>query len=278
MSGADGAAPRDAASGADSRVRLYRSPLRLAVSPSPWRSGWYLAGYVFATGWVLFAAGLLATVTTAVCAFTLAVIPLMVGAAAVLEGCANVERLRLRQVMPVPVTAAYRRAAGQRLAARAATRWRDPATWRDVAYLVGLWPPLFVLDTAVLAIWAALLACVTLPAWYWAPWMRYHGRDYHGFSLGFYYPHGPYGPGRIGYFIGSLPAALAAAAVGLAGFLFFSYVLVITARAHARVARTLLRPPADPLAEAKEVLAAPGPLGPLQTQVQNGGHAVGRSP
>ena len=36
-------------------LRLYRNPLRLAVSASPWRAAWYLAVYVFVTGWALFA-------------------------------------------------------------------------------------------------------------------------------------------------------------------------------------------------------------------------------
>jgi len=38
---------------------------------------------------------------------------------------------------------------------------------------------------------------------------------------------------------------------------------VVTARAHAQIARALLRAPADPLAPARKVLAGPGPLGPL---------------
>jgi hypothetical protein len=37
-------------------------------------------------------------------------------------------------------------------------------------------------------------------------------------------------------------------------------VVMATARAHARVARALLRAPGDPLAAAKDVLAHPGPL------------------
>ena len=40
----------------------------------------------------------------------------------------------------------------------------------------------------------------------------------------------------------------------------FSYLLVLTARTHATVARTLLRPPEDPLAQAKDLLRRPGPL------------------
>ena len=59
------------------------------------------------------------------------------------------------------------------------------------------------------------------------------------------------------------PKAWLAAAGFLAAFLLFSYVLVLTARAHARIARAVLGAPADPLAPAKEVLTHPGPLGPL---------------
>ena len=53
-------------------------------------------------------------------------------------------------------------------------------------------------------------------------------------------------------------------------FLLFNYVLVLTGRSHVRIARSLLRAPADPLADAKEVLARPGPLGPLTRQPANG--------
>ncbi len=68
----------------------------------------------------------------------------------------------------------------------------------------------------------------------------------------------------MGLYVDSFPKALLAAAGFLVLFLIFSYVLVATARAHAAVARALLGPPADPLAGAKDVLAGPGPLGPLK--------------
>ncbi len=265
-SNGSGASGRPPADGGGTRLRLYRNPLRLAVSPSLWRAAWFLAVYVFAVGWVLFAVVLTATVTAAVLLITLAGIPLLVAAAAVLRWCAGVERGRLRQVLAGPVRARYRPAAGG-LLAEARGRWQDPATWRDVAYLVGLWAPLFVLDTIVLSVWLTFLAGVTLPAWYWAPrgnaGLGYTSRTtVHGVTLG-YFPHGPHGPGGVGLYVDSLPTALLAAAGFLVLFLIFSYALVATARAHASVARVLLRAPADPLAPAKEVLAGPGPLGPL---------------
>jgi hypothetical protein len=74
---------------------------------------------------------------------------------------------------------------------------------------------------------------------------------------------------------GSKPASRARRAFGLV-LLIFNYVIVATGRAHARMARALLRPPADPLAAARGVLAGPRPLGPLTTR--SNGAASGRSP
>jgi Putative sensor len=239
----------------DPPLRLYRNPFRLLVSAGLWRAAWYLAGYVFAVGWVLFAAGLTATVTAAAFAITLAGLPLLIAAAEVLRWCADVERARLRPVLTVAVGGGYRDVSGTGLIARARERWRDPATWRDAAYLIGLWGPLFILDTAVLAIWVTLLGLATLPVWYWAP----------------------RGNAGVGRYVDTLPRALLAAAIFAMAFLLFNYVVVLTARVHAAVAQSLLHAPIDPLAEAKEVLAVPGPLGPLQDTISSGspvGHST----
>jgi Putative sensor len=272
---ADGAAARRAGGiASDTRLRLYRNPVRLVFSAGPWRAAWYLSGYVFVTGWLLFAATFTATVTAAVFAITLAGIPLLVAASAVLRGCADVERVRLRQVLTAPARGGYRAVTRPGVMAQLKTRWQDPATWRDVAYLIGLWVPLFILDTVVLTVWLTLLAGITLPAWYWAPWQDIHGKTYHGYQLG-YFPNGPHGHPGYGLYVDTLPKALLAAAVFAVLFLLFNYVVVITARAHAATARSVLRAPADPLAEAKEVLAGPGPLGPLIDRTQNEGAPVG---
>jgi Putative sensor len=261
------------------RLALFGNPLRLLLSASPWRAAWYLSGYVFVTGWVLFTAAFTATVTAAAFAITLAGIPLLIAAAAVLRWCAGVERAWLRRVVTAPPRGGYRPVPAAGLIAQARSRWRDPATWRDVAYLIGLWGPLFVLDTTVLTVWLTLLAGITLPAWYWAP-RGNAGLGYtsptltHGVVFG-YFPHGPNGRGGVGLYVDTLPKALLGAAIFAVLFLVFDYVLVQTARAHAAVARSLLRAPTDPLAEAREVLAGPGPLGPLQGRKQNGGVPVG---
>ena len=246
-----------------SRLPLYRNPLRLAVSGSTWRAAGFLAGYVFVAGWLLFAVAFTATVTAAVFMITLAGIPLLVAASAVLRGCASAERARLRPVLAGPVRGGYRPVTRPGILAQVRTRWRDPATWREVAYLIGLWPLLFALDTTVLAVWITLLAGVTMPAWYWAPPQTFgNGQTAHGVQLG-YFPDGPHGPGSWGIYVDTLPKACLAAACFLVAFLLFNYVLVLTAQAHARIGRALLRAPGDPLAEVKEVLTRPGPLGPL---------------
>jgi Putative sensor len=246
-----------------SKLNLRLDPVRLLFSAGLWRGIGYLIGYLVLGG-PLFSIALSVVTTVGVLSFTLFGIPLAIAGAAVVHWCGAVERGRLRGVFDTPVKADYPPLPPRGLIARARACWTDRATWREFAYLVGLFPSLFTLDTAVVAIWAWFASWITLPLWYWAPWIDYHGVRYHGFQLGFYFPQGrPGGPGAVGVFIDTLPKALMAAGLGLAGVLIFNYVVVATARMHARVARALLRPPADPLAEVKAALAAPGPLGPL---------------
>jgi hypothetical protein len=243
-----------------SELSLRRDPIRLLLSRGLWRCVWYLLGYL-AVGWVLFAVAVAVAVGGAGLSVTLAGLPVLVAAAAAIRWCADVERARLRPMAGGPVAGSYRQVAGSGVMARLRSRWRDPATWRDVAYVVGLFVPLLALDTIVLAVWWASLAAITLPIWYWVPWQTIHGVRYHGSQLG-YFPNGPHGPDHWGLYVDTLPKALAVAAVGLILFLLFNYILVAAARAHAAVARGLLGAADDPLREAKEVLGRPGPLSP----------------
>jgi hypothetical protein len=252
--------------GRGAKLSLRRDPVRLLCSAGLWSSAGFLAGYLLVS-WVLFSVAFTAVMTAAVFAITLAGIPLLAAAAGVVRGCANVERGRLRQLFAEPVLGSYRTVAAPGIMAQARVRWRDPATWRDVAYLIGLWLPLYALDLIVLSVWLVFLAGITLPAWYRFPSSDFGNTSAHGVQLG-YFPNGPHGHGGYGFFIATLPQAFLAAAVCLILFLLFNYVLVATARAHARVARSLLRPPADPLAGAREVLAGPRPLGPLKTKTE----------
>jgi hypothetical protein len=261
---ADLAAGQGAAQlGSRSKLVLRLDPVRLLFSRSLWRAVGYLTGYLV-FGWLLFSITVTVVTTVGVLSFTLFGIPLAIAAASVVHWCAGVERWRLRAVFDAPVEASYPPLPPRGLLTRARACWSDRATWREFAYMVGLFVPLLGLDVVVVAIWAWFASWITLPLWYWAPWVDYHGIRYHGYQLGFYFPQGrPGGPGTVGVFIDTLPKALIAAGIGLVGFLIFNYLIVVTARMQARVARALLRPPVDPLAEVKAALATPGPLGPL---------------
>ena len=243
---------------------LRRDPVSLLFSGTLWASTWYLLAYLV-VGPVLFAIALTAVLTGAVLSVTLVGLPVLVAAAAVIRGCASFERVRL-PAMGGGVRGGYREFTGSGLLARLRTWWTDPALWRDVAYLLGLMAPLLTLDFAVTGIWLILLAGITLPAWYRFPHQSFTigvngggSASFHGVQLG-YFPHGPHGSGSWGLYVDTLPKALIAAGVCLVLFLLFNYVLVATARLHAAIARALLRAPADPLREAKEILGRPGPL------------------
>jgi len=234
-----------------------RDPLRLAFSKAPWAGAWYLFASLFA-GTALFGITLAAVACGVVFGVTVAGIPLLIAAAGVVRWCADAERARLRPLLG-SIATRYNEATGQGLLGRLGTRWRDPATWRDVAYLLGLYVPLFALGLTVVTIWLVLAAGITLPIWYRVPWQTIHGVRYHGYQLG-YFPNGPHGHPGYGFYIDTLPRALLAAAVFLILFLLFNYVVVAAARLHAVTARALLRAPEDPLRQAREILSRPGPL------------------
>ncbi len=249
----------------DWRVRAYRNPVRLAFSASPWRAIAYLVSYLVVSG-VLFAVALSAGLVALILSITIVAIPLLIAAAWVIRGCASAERWRLRLVVTDPVRGGYLPPSEDGLWHAARSRWTASATWRDLGYVVGLWPAMFVLDAVVVAIWATLLAGITLPAWYSHISDACVGgctaHNVPGLMIG-HYPHGPHGPGGWGLYVDSLAAALLVAAGSAVLWLLFNYVLVGTARLHGQVARAVLRHPIDPLAPAKNVLAGPGPLGPL---------------
>jgi hypothetical protein len=248
-------------------LSLRHGPIHLLFSRDLWAGAWYLLAYQ-AVGWLLFSIALTAALTGAVLAITLAGLPLLIAAAATVRWCASVERARLRPYRG-DVGTGYRPVTGAGLLARVRTEWRDPATWRDIAYLIGLFLPLVALGLIVLTVWLVFLAGITLPAWYRFPWQTVHGVRYHGYQLG-YFPNGPHGHPGYGLYVDTLPKALLAAAAFLILFVAFSYVLVATAKAHVTVARNLLGTPGDPLREAREVLGRPGPLSVAESAAHPG--------
>ena len=249
-------------------LTLRRDPVRLLLSRDLWAGAWYLLAYQVIGG-VLFTIALSVALTGAALCITLAGIPLLIAAAAAIRWCADVERARLLPFCG-DVGSHYRQQTGvSGMLSRVRVLWRDRAPWRDIAYLIGMFVPLVTLDLIVLTVWLVLLAGITLPVWYWAPWQTIHGVRFHGAQLG-YFPYGPHGHPAYGLYIDTLPKALLAAVAFLILFIAFSYVLVATARAHVAVARNLLGAPEDPLRAAREVLGRPGPLSAAESTAHPG--------
>ena len=236
------------------------------MAGSTWRAAWFLFAYLV-WGWLLWAAVVTATVTAAALCITLAGIPLLIAAAGVIRGCANAERWRLREVLAA--------ADPWRVPGRAAARHPRPGPHPLVrpGHLARFRLPVRPVPAPV----GARLrgrgglagaagrdhACPSGTGT--SPETFNNGQSAHGLQFG-YFPNGPSGPGSWGWFVGNLHQALIAAGICLVLFLLFNYVLVATARLHARIASALLRAPADPMAEAKDVLTRPGPLGPLHPE------------
>lgn len=237
-------------------LAVHRNPIRTFFSRGPWIATVYLVSYL-PVGTVLFCATAAAWAITLGLAITWLSVPLVIGAATIARGGAEIERRRSRPVIG-PVTATYEPVTSSGVLTRAGVRWRDPTTRRDLAYLLVLFLPLVALDAATLAIWLGLLAGLSIPLWYWSVVShRPNGQTAHGILLN-YLPH----PASPGIWIGDPGTALLVAAVFFVLCLAGSYLVVGTARLHGAVARLLLGPRIDPLAEAKAVLAAPGPLAP----------------
>ncbi|MFI5551126.1 sensor domain-containing protein [Streptomyces sp. NPDC051738] len=168
-------------------------------------------------------------------------VPVIICSVWVIRGYAQVERGRAALVdRPIPYR--YREVTEPGLPAHIRTRCADPAFTRDCAYL--LFPPLLVLDLFALVVWLGCLGCLTLPLWYPAIGVSgsVAGKD-----------------GVLGR-VHTLPGALALALAALVLLPFAARLLLVTARLHLTVAQAVLRPPSDPLAEAKGVLDRPGPL------------------
>jgi hypothetical protein len=230
----------------------FRAPLALLFSPAPWTATWY----VFCSmvlGAVSFAVAFSVLVTGAVVGWLWVGLPLLAAGLAVTRAMATVERHRIRPPIPAP----YRPVRKHGLRARLGERLRDPATRRDVVLLVALWVPLFVFDTVALTVWLVSVALISLPIWYrYVPNTFDDGATAHGVAFGSF-PNGPHGRGSWGVFVGDLPTALLAAAVGVVLLVTAAdYIVVAAARTHAAISRALLRPPADRPAEDRQLLDA----------------------
>jgi hypothetical protein len=223
---------------APSRLRA-RNPVSLLCSGTPWASAAYLVSSLF-FGTAAFVVSLVTLLVGGVLAITWIGIPLLIAAFALVQALAAAERGRAA-IVGTSIGAPRRRPRGQGMRANLVARLRDGASWRDVVALVVLWPYLFVLDLVALVVWLICWALISLPFWY-----RYIPEDFdnatsgHGVVLG-WYPDGPHGSRRYGFYIGDLHTALGAAGIGvLLLVLVGNYLVLASARTHvASVGRLL---------------------------------------
>ncbi|MCM3884200.1 sensor domain-containing protein [Frankia sp. R82] len=220
----------------------------------------YLGSYLV-VGTVLFGISLTALALGGSLSIIWLGLPFLVGAAGIIRGCAQFERLRALLV-GIRILPAYRQVIRPGLLAQLRTRWSDPATLRDCVYLLVLFIPLLIIDTVGLAVWLGFVAMIALPLWYWSipqTWEDTGVHD-HGVIIG-YLPNGPHmSDGGCGVWIGSFPAALMASAVFFVLACLAAYLVVGVARAHAGAAHNLLGLYLDPLTAARQVLDEAGPL------------------
>jgi signal transduction histidine kinase len=109
-----------------------------------------------------------ATVGVAVLAVTQLGGPAFLGAAWVTRHLAGVERHRAAWVLGTPIDPPYVPATGDSGRRRVAAVGAQPATWRDLAWLVLLFPIGVGLGIAAVVSAAVALGTLTAPAWAWA--------------------------------------------------------------------------------------------------------------
>jgi hypothetical protein len=238
---------------------MYRNPLRMPFTAGVWAAAWYLFSYLV-VGVIMFCVIVTAAATSAGLVVVWAGLPMLIGTAYFIRGCAGFERRRARVVVPEGLAPLEPVASAEGFFAILKAQWKDQTTLRGLAHFVFLFVPLFVLSSFVFFLWIGLLGMVSLPIWYrYIPQTFDNGTKAHGMAWG-NFPNGPHSSGGWGFWIGSNGAAIVAALVGLVLFLAWNYVLVATARLHVASVRAMISDFRDPLAAAKRVLDTPGPL------------------
>jgi hypothetical protein len=222
-----------ATAAAPSRLRV-RNPISLLASPAPWASAWYLATYLVLGG-LWFALTVAVLLTSTVLSLTWIGLPLLVLAFTVIRGLAGAERLRAG-IVGLRVPAPTARPVHGPMSARLRARLQDGQGWRRIVLLVVLWPWLLAVDLAALVVWLICVMLISLPFWYRYPRQQFdNGVRAHGVQLG-YYPDGPHGTHRYGWFVDDLHSSLLAAGAGVVLLVLVgNYAVVAAARHHARM-------------------------------------------
>src|SRR5262249_28416723 len=150
---------------------------------------------------------------------------------------ARLERWRIAALLGTSVPSRYRALPAASLLKRAWARARDIAVWRDLLYMLLLFPlgifELLIIASAVVA----PLSLLALPGYWWA--LPKHG------------PTGLHNLFALLDQVDSFPKALFAAGFGLVWLLIGQYLVMGAARGHVALAETLLGPTRQTRLEAR---------------------------
>jgi signal transduction histidine kinase len=195
------------------------NPVRLLFSSRPWvAAAFMLLSFVIGLFWFVTLMMLISSgLGMAVMVFGL---PILLVTMVLWTWGARAERWRVAAFFGTPMPAPYRPLPEGPWYARLRTFVTDPAVWRDLAYLLLLFPIGIAEFIITIVAVTVPVAMVTFPTWYWI-----HNSAHDGGN-------------RI---LDTLPEALIVAAVGLPLLLVaMPYVLVGMANAHVLLAKALL--------------------------------------
>ncbi len=203
-------------------LRIITRPIQLLLSVSTWAAAVFLL-LSFGLGLFWFIVLVTLVSTGAGMAITLVGLPLLLFTMVLWTYGARVERWRVAVLLGVSIPSPYRSWPASPWLSRLRAFVMDPAVWRDVLYLVLLFP-IGVAEFVILVVAVSVpLGALTLPLYVWAI------------------------PSEAAPNIGSVrfdtvPEALALAAIGVPLLLLMPYVLRGVAKGHAMLARALLGP------------------------------------
>ena len=216
--------PRDSSSPADDHRRNgsragHGGRIRRRAVGALRDTAYILSGFVLATIWWSLLITLLATGLGML--ITLVGLPILAATLYIWIWIADTERLRARLLLGIEVARPYRTLTADGWLRRTWERAKDPAVWRDLAYLLLVFFPLAIATFVIaVVVWTIPLACLAMPA--------YYGSD-NGFQFG----------SRV-VAVDTLPEAVGVALVGLLLLALVPWLLGLLTAVHAFTVRTLL--------------------------------------
>ena len=210
----DNAARRRRAPASHGRPAFRAGPL--VDSRLPRRAGYLLLSLPLG---VLYFSVLLGGFIAAVTSAFFIGIPLAMGLLLLWRWMASLERGLHARLLDAPVEPPYRPLTEPKRLGRMRERASDPATWRDLAYLLLAFPLGIVSFTVVTVLAALVVAFATMPAWWYAV---------------------PDGVELGAFLIDSWPEAIAAVPLAVPAFFLFALAVRWLAALHVVAARALL--------------------------------------